>query len=102
LKNVTVTIDAFKALDNLTLSVEPGELRVIGPNGAGKTTMMFVVTGKTRPNRDRCVSDRTSICWLSEPKIAQVSIGRTFQKPTVFERLSVFPKLELAGERSAS
>ena len=51
LENLTVSFDGFKALNELTLQVEPGELRcIIGPNGAGKTTMMDVITGKTRPD----------------------------------------------------
>ena len=51
LDGVTVSFDGFKALNNLSFAIEPGEMRaIIGPNGAGKTTMMDVVTGKTRPD----------------------------------------------------
>ena len=51
LDGVTVSFDGFRALNNLSFYVEPGEMRaVIGPNGAGKTTMMDVVTGRTRPD----------------------------------------------------
>jgi urea transport system ATP-binding protein len=104
LKDVTVRFDGFKALDGLTLDVERGELRcIIGPNGAGKTTMMDVVTGKTRPDHGSAIF-RTDIdlLSLSEPEIAQAGIGRKFQKPTVFERLTVFENLELSlwGEKS--
>ena len=104
LEDVTVTFDGFKALDGLTLDVERGELRcIIGPNGAGKTTMMDVVTGKTRPDSGSAMF-RTDIdlLALSEPAIAQAGIGRKFQKPTVFERLSVFENLELSlwGDKS--
>jgi urea transport system ATP-binding protein len=104
LKDVTVSFDGFKALDGLTLEVERGELRcIIGPNGAGKTTMMDVVTGKTRPESGSAIF-RTDIdlLALSEPEIAQAGIGRKFQKPTVFEQLSVFENLELSlwGEKS--
>src|ERR1700710_682121 len=50
LNGINVSFDGFRALNNLSLAVEPGEMRaIIGPNGAGKTTMMDVVTGKTRP-----------------------------------------------------
>jgi urea transport system ATP-binding protein len=98
LDKLTVTFDGFKALDELTLYVEPGELRcIIGPNGAGKTTMMDVVTGKTRPDSGTAwFGRRTDLLALTEPEIAQAGIGRKFQKPTVFEYLSVFENLELA------
>src|ERR1700675_3081371 len=104
LKDLTVSFDGFKALDALTLTVEPGELRcIIGPNGAGKTTMMDVVTGKTRPDHgSACFGDEINLLALSEPEIAQAGIGRKFQKPTVFENLSVFENLELSlwGDKS--
>jgi urea transport system ATP-binding protein len=104
LEHLTVSFDGFKALDDLTLSIEPGELRcIIGPNGAGKTTMMDVVTGKTRPDAGTAWFGRDiDLLTLSEPEIAQAGIGRKFQKPTVFEFLSVFENLELslAGDKS--
>jgi urea transport system ATP-binding protein len=98
LQNLTVTFDGFKALDALTLEVDPGELRcIIGPNGAGKTTMMDVVTGKTRPDHGSAWFGRhIDLLALSEPEIAQAGIGRKFQKPTVFEYITVFDNLELA------
>ncbi len=104
LEKLTVSFDGFKALDELTLYVEPGELRcIIGPNGAGKTTMMDVVTGKTRPDSGTAwFGRRADLLALSEPEIVQAGIGRKFQKPTVFEQLTVFENLELAlaGDKS--
>ncbi len=104
LKDLTVSFDGFKALDGLTLTVDPGELRcIIGPNGAGKTTMMDVVTGKTRPDHGSAWFGRdVNLLALSEPEIAQAGIGRKFQKPTMFESLTVFENLELAlwGDKS--
>jgi urea transport system ATP-binding protein len=104
LEKLTVTFDGFKALDALTLHVEPGELRcIIGPNGAGKTTMMDVITGKTRPDSGTAWFGRSlDLLTMSEPQIAQAGIGRKFQKPTVFEHLTVFENLELAlaGKKS--
>ena len=104
LQNVTVSFDGFKALDDLTLHVDPGELLcVIGPNGAGKTTMMDVVTGKTRPDAGTVwFGNEINLLALSEPEIAQAGICRKFQKPTVFDFLTVFENLELAlaGEKS--
>src|SRR5947208_11397254 len=122
LDKVTVSFDGFKALNELTLAIEPGEMRcIIGPNGAGKTTMMDVITGKTRPDSGTARFGRRieqlelsgpsegSSYWqgidllkMSEPEIAMSGIGRKFQKPTVFEQLTVFENLELslAGTRS--
>src|ERR1700688_1765075 len=103
-EQLTVSFDGFKALNNLALQIEPGELRcIIGPNGAGKTTMMDVVTGKTRPDSGTVrFGPKLNLPSLSEPEIAQAGIGRKFQKPTVFERLTVFENLELAlaGDKS--
>ena len=98
LDKLTVSFDRFKALDELTLHVDPGELLcIIGPNGAGKTTMMDVITGKTRPDEGSAwFGQDVNLLALTEPEIAQAGIGRKFQKPTVFEFLSVFENLELA------
>ncbi len=97
-EGVTVSFDGFKALDHLSLYVDPGELRcIIGPNGAGKTTMMDVITGKTRPDVGSVWFGRSvDLLLLDEPAIAQVGIGRKFQKPTVFEQLTVVENLELS------
>jgi len=98
LDKLTVSFDRFKALDALTLHVDPGELLcIIGPNGAGKTTMMDVITGKTRPDKGSVwFGQDLNLLALTEPEIAQAGIGRKFQKPTVFEFLNVFENLELA------
>ena len=98
LDDITVSFDGFKALNALSLSISAGELRcIIGPNGAGKTTMMDVITGKTRPDAGRAFFGSTiDPLRLRENDIASIGIGRKFQKPTVFERLSVFENLELA------
>jgi urea transport system ATP-binding protein len=104
LDEVTVSFDGFKALDELSLYVDPGELLcIIGPNGAGKTTMMDVITGKTRPDSGTAFfGNAFDLLKLSEPQIVGIGIGRKFQKPTVFEQLTVFENLELAlaGKRS--
>ncbi len=98
LDDVTVSFDGFKALDALSLAVDVGELRcVIGPNGAGKTTLMDVVTGKTRADAGEVFfGQNIDLRRMSENEIAQIGIGRKFQKPTVYEQLSVFENLELA------
>src|SRR5688572_2743679 len=98
LENISVSFDGFKALNNLSLSIDAGELRcVIGPNGAGKTTMMDVITGKTRPDAGTAFFGQTiDLSRLSEAQIAHAGIGRKFQKPTIFERHTVFENLELS------
>jgi urea transport system ATP-binding protein len=104
LEGITVSFDGFRALNELTLYIERGELRcIIGPNGAGKTTMMDVITGKTRPDTGTAwFGQRQDLLAMSEPEIALAGIGRKFQKPTVFEQHSVFENLELAmaGKRA--
>ena len=98
LDGVTVSFDGFKALNQLSLVIDPGEMRaIIGPNGAGKTTMMDVVTGKTRPDQGRVLFDGAAdLTKLDEAAIAQLGIGRKFQKPTVFEGHTVADNLLLA------
>jgi urea transport system ATP-binding protein len=100
--NISVAFDGFKALTDLTLTLDRGELRcIIGPNGAGKTTLMDCITGKTRPTSGNVYlvgEDRaqTSLIQLAEYQVAELGIGRKFQRPTVFHGHSVFENLELA------
>src|SRR6187431_1743215 len=98
---VSVSFDGFRALNALSLAVEHGELRaIIGPNGAGKTTMMDIITGKTRPDEGEVFfNGQTDLTKLDEADIAQLGIGRKFQKPTVFESHTVWDNLELALNR---
>jgi urea transport system ATP-binding protein len=98
LEDVTVSFDAFRALNKLSLSIANGELRcIIGPNGAGKTTMMDVITGKTKADTGSVfLGQSIDLRKLDEPRIAQAGIGRKFQKPTVFEHHTVWENLELA------
>jgi urea transport system ATP-binding protein len=98
LSGITVSFDGFRALNNLSLAIDAGELRcVIGPNGAGKTTMMDVITGKTRPDAGKAFFGQSvDLTRLSEAEIAHAGIGRKFQKPTIFEPLTAFENLELA------
>ncbi|MEM7711611.1 MAG: urea ABC transporter ATP-binding protein UrtD [Pseudomonadota bacterium] len=96
---VTKSFDGFKAIDNLSFSVNEPELRaIIGPNGAGKTTFMDLVTGKTRPDAGTIRYGELSrdLTRMSEARIAQAGIGRKFQKPTVFEAQTVVENLAMA------
>ena len=100
------SFDGFKAINGLSLVIAKGEMRaVVGPNGAGKTTMLDIITGKTRPDAGRVVWDEdTDLTRLDEADCARLGIGRKFQKPTVFETLSVEANLmlALAGERGVA
>lgn len=96
---LSVTFDGFKAINNLSFRIGKPELRaIIGPNGAGKTTLMDIITGKTQPDSGyiKWGQKNLNLIGLSEAKIAQQGIGRKFQKPTVFENLTIFENLELA------
>jgi urea transport system ATP-binding protein len=97
-EDLSVSFDGFKAIDNLNFYVDAGELRcVIGPNGAGKTTMMDIITGKTRADAGSAFfGQKIDLLRLSESEIAEIGIGRKFQKPTVFEHHTVLENLELA------
>ena len=91
LDGVHVSFDGFHAINNLSLTLEPGEMRaIIGPNGAGKTTMMDIITGKTKPDEGEVLFDGvTDLTRLDETRIAELGIGRKFQKPTVFESQTI-------------
>jgi urea transport system ATP-binding protein len=99
LDGVSVSFDGFKAIRGLSLTLEQGEMRaIIGPNGAGKTTMMDIITGKTRPDAGDVLFDsgRIDLTRYDEAAIAELGIGRKFQKPTVFESHSVADNVLLA------
>jgi len=98
LEEISVSFDGFKAIDDLNLYIDDGELRcIIGPNGAGKTTMMDIITGKTTPDKGSAwFGQQINLLKMDEPEIAAAGIGRKFQKPTVFENHAVIDNLELA------
>jgi urea transport system ATP-binding protein len=99
IEDLSVSFDGFKALSNVNLELETGELRcLIGPNGAGKTTLQDVITGKTRPDTGGVFLDRreNDLTKMSEVEIAEMGIGRKFQRPTVFQGHTVYENCELA------
>ncbi|MBN8982678.1 MAG: urea ABC transporter ATP-binding protein UrtD [Rhizobiales bacterium] len=102
LDGVHVSFDGFHAINNLSLTIAPGEMRaIIGPNGAGKTTMMDIITGKTRPDEGDVLFDGiVDLTRLDETQIAELGIGRKFQKPTVFESQTLEENLQLALKTS--
>ncbi|UXD86062.1 urea ABC transporter ATP-binding protein UrtD [Thalassolituus hydrocarboniclasticus] len=105
---VSVSFDGFKALNSLSMVIAPGEMRaIIGPNGAGKTTMMDVITGKTRPDTGTIIftdnaNSQHDLTRFDEADVANLGVGRKFQKPSVIESLTVFENLEMSlkGGRS--
>jgi urea transport system ATP-binding protein len=98
LDGVSKSFDGFKAINGLSLVLEPGEMRaIIGPNGAGKTTMMDIITGKTKPDvGDVLFEGKVDLTKMDEAAIANLGIGRKFQKPTVFESHTVEDNIALA------
>ncbi|AFT66050.1 MAG: urea ABC transporter ATP-binding protein UrtD [Cycloclasticus pugetii] len=98
MEDVSVSFDGFKAINDLNLYINDGELRcIIGPNGAGKTTMMDIITGRTKPDSGTVYFGQTmNLLRMTEPEISNAGIGRKFQKPTIFENHTVFENLELS------
>ena len=98
IEDVTVSFDGFKALNQLNFSLQPGELRVIiGPNGAGKTTFLDTITGKVQPTSGRVLFKGKNLRNCAEDKIARMGIGRKFQTPRIYQKLTVRENLILAG-----
>ena len=116
-EKISVTFDGFKAINNLSYSIEKSELKaIIGPNGAGKTTFMDIITGQTKPNEGKVLFGKREV-WLesdqkyqtiweenllskNESQIALIGIGRKFQRPTVFELKSVFENLTISLKKN--
>jgi urea transport system ATP-binding protein len=100
IENLTVSFDGFKAINNLNFSMDEGELRVvIGPNGAGKTTFMDVITGKTKPTHGSVRFKGKNLLPYSEYEISRMGIGRKFQTPRVYQKLTPRENLELSCAR---
>lgn len=96
-EDLTVSFDGFKAVDSVSLYVDPGELRVvIGPNGAGKTTLLDLICGKTRPSGGSIQFRNRELVGMAEQKIVRSGVGRKFQTPSVYPKLSVFENLEVS------
>jgi urea transport system ATP-binding protein len=97
IENLTVSFDGFKAINNLNFSMDEGELRVvIGPNGAGKTTFMDIITGKTKPTEGKVTFKGRNLRPYKEHQIARMGIGRKFQTPRVYQKLTPRENLELS------
>jgi len=102
-EGLTVSFDGFKAVNDMSLYLEPQEIRVIiGPNGAGKTTVLDLICGKTRATEGSIKFKGKELSKLSEHKIVRAGVGRKFQNPSIYEDLSVFENLEVSFPRGRS
>jgi urea transport system ATP-binding protein len=96
-RGLSVSFDGFKAVDDLSVFVDPNEVRaIIGPNGAGKTTLLDLITGKTAASSGRVQFKGIELTELHEYQIVRAGVGRKFQTPSVYESLTVFENLEMA------
>jgi urea transport system ATP-binding protein len=100
LESVTVSFDGFKAVNELNLYIDKGELRVIiGPNGAGKTTVLDLICGRTKVSSGSIKFKDQEITGLKEHDIVKRGIGRKFQTPSIYDDLTVFENLEISYPR---
>lgn len=100
LEGVSVSFDGFKAVNDLSLYIGTGELRVIiGPNGAGKTTVLDLICGRTKLSEGVIRFKGRDITRLKEHEIVRLGIGRKFQTPSIYEDLTVFENLEISYPR---
>ncbi len=103
IEDLTVSFDGFKAVDDLTLYVDKGELRVIiGPNGAGKTTVLDLISGKTKSSAGSIKYNNKEITKMREHEIVRLGIGRKFQTPSIYDKLTVFENLEISYPQGRS
>jgi urea transport system ATP-binding protein len=97
IEDLTVSFDGFKAVDSLNLYINKGELRVIiGPNGAGKTTVLDLISGKTKATSGSIRYNNIELTTMREHQIVRTGIGRKFQTPSIYEKLTVFENLEIS------
>jgi branched-chain amino acid transport system ATP-binding protein len=98
-ERVSRRFGSLVAVNDVTMTVEPGELRaVIGPNGAGKTTFFNMISGFLQPSAGRIVFDGNDITALLPARRVWRGIARTFQITEVFPELSVRENLRIAVE----
>ena len=103
IQEVTVSFDGFKALNSLSLEVKKNQMiAIIGPNGAGKTTLQDVITGKTKIDNGKIFFKNNDLSQFAEHEIANLGIGRKFQRPTVIENISVWNNLNIALKTNKS
>ena len=101
IEELTVSFDGFKAVDDITMYIDHGELRVIiGPNGAGKTTLLDLICGKTRASSGSIKFRNSELTKMHEHEIVHAGVGRKFQTPSIYETLTVYENLEVSFPRA--
>ena len=102
-EGLTVSFDGFKAVNDLSFSLEENEIRVIiGPNGAGKTTVLDLICGKTKATSGAIHFRDKDLTKMKENQIVQAGVGRKFQTPSIYDDLTVFENLEISFPRGRS
>jgi urea transport system ATP-binding protein len=102
-EGLTVSFDGFRAVDDLSLYVDEGEIRVIiGPNGAGKTTVLDLICGRTKASSGSVKFKGQELTVLKEHQIVHAGVGRKFQNPSIYEDLTVFENLEISYPKGRS
>ena len=98
-REVSISFGGVRALDEVSLSIEPGVVSgLIGPNGAGKTTCFNVICGLLEPDRGAVMFQDRDITRLKPYQRARLGVGRTFQRLEVFGSLTAFANIQVAAE----
>ena len=100
-KDVAVSFGGVKAIEDVSFSMEYGEvLSIVGPNGAGKTTSFYMITGMVRVTSGNIMLNETDLTKMSMDKRARLGLGYLAQEPSIFTDLSVEDNLKLVLEFS--
>lgn len=98
LSNVSRRFGALTVADAVSFELGEGEaLGIIGPNGAGKSTLFNLITGNISADAGTIVFDGRDVTRLSPMQRCFAGVGRSFQIPQPFEKLTVFENLLVAG-----
>lgn len=102
-ESLTKNFGQLTAVDDVSLTVEPGEFHsLIGPNGAGKTTFFDLITGGLSPSRGQIFFDEMDITGAEPHEIARIGCARSFQITSVFPALTVFENLRVMAQAQSS
>ena len=101
IKNVSLTIDGKSIVNNVSITVNPGEVvGLMGPNGAGKTSTFNIAVGNLKPDKGDVLINDKSIKNLSLPSRARLGLGYLTQEASVFRDLTVKENIDLALQNS--
>jgi len=100
LRELSCSFGGIRAVDHVSLEVEPGEIvGIIGPNGAGKTTVFDAISGYVKPDAGQILLGTHNITKLGSAARAKAGLGRSFQDARLFPSLSVDEAIAVACER---